>query len=74
MARRKPTARVEFVSFDIVYEDGTLSSNRKIASSEVSGLDGDLAAQTYFEAQDADIAERSGRPRGPIKTIARSKG
>ncbi len=73
MARRKPTARVEFVYFDIVYEDGTLSSNRKIALSEVSGLDGDLAAQTYFEGQDAEIAERSGRPRGPIKTIIRSK-
>ena len=74
MARRKPTARVEFVYFDLVYEDGTLSSNRKIALSEVSGLDGDLAAQAFFEAQDAEIAERSGRSRGPIKTIARSKG
>ena len=74
MARKKPTARVEFVYFDLVYEDGTLSSNRKIALSEVSGLDGDMAAQAFFEAQDAEIAERSGRSRGPIKSITRSKG
>ena len=73
MARRKPTARVEYVFFDIVYEDGAQSSNRKILLSEVSGLDGDLAAQTFFEAQDNEIAEKSGRPRGPIKSITRSK-
>lgn len=73
MARKKPTARVEFVFFDVVYEDGAQSSNRKIPSLEVSGLEGDLAAQAYFEAQDAEIAERSGRPRGPIKSMTRSK-
>jgi len=73
MARRKPTARVEFVFFDVVYEDGSQQSNRKIAASEVSGLEGDLPAQAHFEAQDREIAERSGRPRGPIKSIARSK-
>ena len=74
MARKKPTARVEFISFDVVYEDGSQSSNRKIAALEVSGLEGDLPAQAYFEAQDREIAERSGRPRGPIKSVTRSKG
>ena len=74
MARRKPTARVEFVFFDVVYEDGSQQSNRKIAANELSGLEGDLPAQAYFEAQDREIGERSGRPRGPIKSIARSKG
>jgi hypothetical protein len=73
MARRKPTARVEFVFFDIVYEDGAQSSNRKIAASEVSGLEGDTAAEAFFMAQDDKIAEQSGRPRGPIKSITRSK-
>ena len=73
MARKKPTARVEFVYFDIVYEDGAQSSNRKIAASEVGGLEGDAPAHTFFEAQDAEIAERSGRPRGPIKSVTRSK-
>jgi hypothetical protein len=29
MARRKPKARVENVLFNVVYEDGTLSSNRR---------------------------------------------
>lgn len=74
MARRKPTARVEFVFFDVVYEDGSQSSNRKIAALEVSGLEGDLPAQAFFEAQDRDIAERSGRARGPIKSVTRSRG
>ena len=74
MARRKPTARVEFVFFDVIYEDGSQQSNRKILGSEVSGLEGDLPAQAYFEAQDREIAERSGRPRGPIKSVTRSKG
>ena len=73
MARKKPTARVEFVFFDVVYEDGTQSSNRKIAATELSGLEGDAPAQAFFEAQDNEIAERSGRPRGPIKSVTRSK-
>ena len=73
MARKKPTDNA-FVFFDIVYQDGTLSSNRKIASSELLGLEGDAPAKTLIEAQDRKIAEMSGNPRGPIKTITRSPG
>jgi hypothetical protein len=72
MARRKPTARAEFVLFDVFYEDGTRSSNRKVASFELDGLDGDTPAKGILEAQDLKIAEQSGRARGPIKTVARS--
>ncbi|MEX0810285.1 MAG: hypothetical protein WD044_16285 [Dongiaceae bacterium] len=60
------------VLFNIVYQDGTLSSNRKVPGEIVGGLDGDTPARSFIEAQDREIAERSGRPRGPIKTIARS--
>ena len=49
------------------------TSNRKVPSSEVGGLDGDDPARAFIEAQDRTIAERSGTPRGPIKTIARSQ-
>lgn len=73
MARKKPTGKEEFVSFDVVYEDGSQTSNRKVSASLLGGLDGDEPAQGAIEEQDAQIAERSGRSRGPIKSIARSK-
>lgn len=73
MARKKKAAdNKAAVLFDVVYEDGTLSSNRKVPGTEVGGLDGDAPAKAYIEAQDRDIAEKSGRTRGRIKTIARS--
>lgn len=79
MARRKPesgsrrkSADSAFVLFDVIYEDGSRSSNRKIAREEVEGLDGDAPARWLIEAQDRKIAELSGRPRGPIKSITRS--
>ena len=78
MARRKPDSGARrksdtaFVLFDVIYEDGSRSSNRKIAREEVEGLDGDAPARWLIEAQDRKIAELSGRPRGPIKTIVRS--
>jgi len=73
MGRRKPTAKTESVVFNLVYEDGTLSSNRKVPGDILGGLEGDDPARTFFEAQDHDIAERSGMARGPIKTIKRCR-
>lgn len=72
MARKKQPVASGFVLFDVVYQDGTRTSNRKVPSAEVGGLDGDDPARTFIEAQDRTIAERSGNPRGPIKTISRS--
>lgn len=73
MARMKQTAKTKgFVPFDIVYEDGTLSSNRRVPAELLDGLDGDDPARTYIEEQDRDIAEKSGRPRGRIKSIVRT--
>lgn len=62
------------VMFDVIYQDGTRSSHRKVPIELVEGfgVDGDAAAKAAIEAQDREIAERSGRPRGPIKTISRS--
>ena len=73
MARKKATDNT-FVFFDIVYEDGALSSNRKVRSGELLGLEGDLPARTILEAEDEKIGQMSGRPRGPIKTLVRSLG
>jgi hypothetical protein len=72
MARKKPT-NGEFVMFDIVYEDGSRSSHRKVPSAELGGLDRDLPAKAIIEAQDEQIALLSGRPRRDIKSITRSE-
>jgi hypothetical protein len=72
MARRSTVRRVEeFVLFDVLYEDGSRTSNRKVPGAELSGIDGDLPAKSYIEALDRQIAEISGKPRGSIKSLAR---
>jgi hypothetical protein len=74
MARKKPTGKLEFVLFNVTYEDGSVTSNRKVPASELGGLEGDAPARAIIEAQDREIAERSGRPRGPIKSLERASG
>ena len=69
---RKPTARSEFVMFDVIYEDGSQRSNRKVDSSLLGGLDGDEPARTAIMEQDRAISEKSGMPPLQIKTIKRS--
>jgi hypothetical protein len=72
MARRSTVRRVEeFILFDVLYEDGTRSSNRKIPGAELGDTGGDLLAKTYIEAQDRQIAELSGKPRTAIKSLTR---
>ncbi len=74
MARRDKVRHVaEFTMFDVVYEDGARSSNRKVPSAELAGFDGDAVAKPYIEAQDRKIAEMSGRPPNPIKSVTRSR-
>jgi hypothetical protein len=72
MARKRSKSQAEFVLFDVHYEDGTRTSNRKVPSAALGGLDGDEPAIAIIEAQDAEIAERSGRTRGLIKQVTRS--
>jgi len=72
MGRKKPTASREFVLFDVLYEDGTVTSNRKVPGSMLGGLEGDEPAREVIEAQDREIAERSGRARSRIKSIGRA--
>lgn len=71
MARKKTKTDAEFVLFNVIYEDGSLSSNRRVPSVDLGGLDGDSPARAIIEAQDRQIAEMSGRPRGRIKSLAR---
>jgi hypothetical protein len=69
---RKPATRTEFTLFDVIYEDGSLRSNRRVPSEALGGLDGDSPARSFIEAQDAEIAEKSGKPPLAVKTMRRS--
>jgi hypothetical protein len=71
MAKKKPTDS-EFTAFDVIYEDGSLSSNRRISTAEIDPIDFERSARAIIEAQDRKIAEMSGRPRGPVKSMKRS--
>jgi hypothetical protein len=72
MGRRYAVRHIAgFVLFDVLHEDGAHSSNRKVPCAELAGIDKDLAARTYIEAQDGKIANFSGKPRNPIKSVAR---
>lgn len=72
MARKKPMDG-EFVAFNVVYEDGSLSSNRKVPTAALDGLADTANAKAVIEAQDREIAEKSGRPRGRVKSVERVK-
>jgi hypothetical protein len=69
---KKPTPRSEFVMFDVVYEDGSQRSNRKVDASLLGGLDGDEPAREAIMEQDRAISEKSGLPPLQIKSIKRS--
>jgi hypothetical protein len=71
---RKPATRVEFVFFDVVYEDGTQKSNRRVESKLLGGMEGDEPARAVIEEQDRLIGEKRGIPAMPIKSIRRSGG
>jgi hypothetical protein len=69
---RKPATRVEFTLFDVIYEDGSQRSNRRVPSEILGGLDGDAPARAIIEEQDRLIAERSGTPPLAVKSMHRS--
>jgi hypothetical protein len=69
---RKPATRAEFTLFDVTYEDGSQRSNRRVPSEVLGGLDGDAPARAIIEEQDRLIAEKSGTPAIPVKSIHRS--
>jgi hypothetical protein len=70
---RKPATREGFVLFDVLYEDGTQRSNRRVPSEILDGLDGDAPARAVIEEQDRLIAEKSGKPPMAVKSIRRSR-
>ena len=72
MAKKPGTnPKGEFVFFDVVYEDGSQRSNRRVPADILGGLDGDEPARGFIMEQDREIAEKSGRSPLAIKTLAR---
>ncbi|HEY0441634.1 MAG TPA: hypothetical protein VGD36_16315 [Xanthobacteraceae bacterium] len=70
---KKPGARAEFALFNVLYEDGSQRSNRKVPAEALAGaLDADTAARSVLQQQDLDIAAKSGVPPLPIKSISRA--
>jgi hypothetical protein len=70
MKRRSQT---DFVLFDVTYVDGSQTSRRKVLRSVVDSLDGEAAVKATLEAQDREIGLASGRSRGEIRSLARSR-
>jgi len=62
----------EFVLFDVVYEDGSRRSNRRVPASLLGGLDGDAPALAILTEEDRKLGEISGNPRPAIKSVSRS--
>jgi hypothetical protein len=71
---RKPGSRAggDFVLFDVIYEDGTQRSNRKVPANILGGLDKDEPARAFLEEQDREFGQKSGLAPMPIKTLRRS--
>ena len=57
----KPRSKSEFVLFNVIYEDGSQRSNRRVPADLFDGLDDDDdVARRAIEEQDREIAEKSG--------------
>ena len=69
---RKPASRAEFTFFDVIYEDGSQRSNRRVPSDVLGGLDGDGPARAVIEEQDRLIADKSGVPVLAVKSLHRA--
>jgi hypothetical protein len=72
MAKKPGTnPKGEFVFFDVVYEDGSQRSNRRVPAELLDGLEKDVPALGFLIEQDREIAEKSGRSPLKIASVAR---
>ena len=76
MARKRTKGKAAgFTMFNVAYEDGTMTSNRRVANELLDQSFGDDLldlARTAIEDQDNEIARRSGARRAKIKSIAKA--
>jgi hypothetical protein len=76
MARKKSKGKgATFTAFNVIYEDGMVTSNRRISTALLDQSFGESfqdLARIAIENQDNEIAQRSGQRRAGIKNIARA--
>ena len=75
MARKKAAAKgVAYTMFNVTYEDGTITSNRRVPTELLDQSFGDKLldlARTAIQQQDNEIAARSSQRRAKIKAIVK---
>ena len=72
MAKKTKAEPDNFVMYDVIYEDGSKSSRRKINMVGLSKDEYEDHARTEIMTHDRKIAEMSGKPRGNIKDLTKS--
>jgi hypothetical protein len=60
------------VLFDVIFEDGSRASNRRVSMEILGGLDGDQPAREIIEQQEAEIAQKARRPPRAIQSLTRA--
>ena len=76
MAMKSKGKGAAFLMFNVMYEDGMVTSNRRISNDLLDQSFGDSLqdlARIAIENQDNEIAQRSGQRRAKIQTITNSK-
>ena len=75
MARKKSGGKpATFTMFNVTYEDGTITSNRRVANELLDQSFGDNLldlARNAIQDQDNEISARSNQKRAKIKSIAK---
>jgi hypothetical protein len=72
MAKKQKKIEDSFVFFDVIYEDGSKSSRRKINAAGLDKSEIETFAMTEIMNQDRRISEMSGKSRGQVKTLVKS--
>lgn len=76
MARKKPGGKAAgYTMFNVTYEDGTITSNRRVPNEQLDQSFGENVldlARTAIQQQDNEIAARSNQRRAKIKSIAKA--
>jgi hypothetical protein len=73
MAKKPGTnPKGEFVFFDVIYEDGSQRSHRRVPAALLGGLEKDEPARGFIIEQDREIAEMRGHTPLKIKSIYRT--
>ena len=59
----------EFAFFNVVYEDDSQRSNRRVPAELLGGLDGDEPVRAFILEQDREISQKSGKAPLAIKKM-----